>query len=219
MSFAQTYAPINSSAARLACPDDMKPHVEAIFRGEYDVPGLEFSEPPHILDIGANVGGFAVWASRRWPGARVDCYEPNPKALEYLRRNRKLLHPASLIEPVAVTRDAGRRVLHFGRNNLGEASFHDLGEQREEGVEVECVAASSLSDCDILKLDVEGEEWPVIQGCLYKPRAIMLKFHSEQDRKLIDEWLADPYEFRSYQLVRGVIHRADRGTLCYVRQS
>ena len=33
---------------------------------------------PVILDIGANVGSFAAWALKRWPGAHVHCYEPLP---------------------------------------------------------------------------------------------------------------------------------------------
>ena len=46
-------------------PDDMITHIAKIFNGEYNV---GYNNPnPTILDIGANIGGFARWANYRWP--------------------------------------------------------------------------------------------------------------------------------------------------------
>ena len=49
------------------CPDAMAEAVRYVFEGEYeshhDGAGLD------ILDVGANVGSFAIWASMRWPGS------------------------------------------------------------------------------------------------------------------------------------------------------
>jgi FkbM family methyltransferase len=39
-----------------------------------------------ILDIGANVGSFAAWALKRWPGAHVYCYEPLPNNFALLKK-------------------------------------------------------------------------------------------------------------------------------------
>lgn len=40
-----------------------------------------------VLDIGANIGMFALYALRKFPGARVYCFEPAPHCLERLRVN------------------------------------------------------------------------------------------------------------------------------------
>ena len=52
----------------LAVPEAMHWAIKDVLEGEYeggfDGVGLD------ILDIGANVGSFALWASARWPGSR-----------------------------------------------------------------------------------------------------------------------------------------------------
>src|SRR6201996_829519 len=40
-----------------------------------------------ILDLGANVGFFALAARVHFPDAAIHAYEPNPRTLEFLRPN------------------------------------------------------------------------------------------------------------------------------------
>ena len=67
------------------CPEPMLDAVRYVLSGEYesdyDGAGLD------ILDLGANVGSFALWANLRWPGSTIRCYEPNPGTFAYLKRN------------------------------------------------------------------------------------------------------------------------------------
>ncbi len=69
----------------LACPEPMEAAIRHVLEGEYetgyDGTGLD------ILDVGANVGSFALWSSLRWPGSRVRSYEPHPGTFELLRKN------------------------------------------------------------------------------------------------------------------------------------
>jgi len=51
------------------CPPTMLSHVRKVLAGEYDVPYQ--AAKPVILDIGANVGSFAVWAMQAL--ARMPC--------------------------------------------------------------------------------------------------------------------------------------------------
>lgn len=209
------------SAWELACPPDMRRHCEAIFAGEYDVPGLDLHDP-RILDIGANVGAFAAWAADRWPGARVRCYEPNPDAFAFLKGNIITDDPESL-QPLGVLDiprgTMAQRFLHFGRNNLGEASVHKRGEQRSDGAVCSFGSAADLPPCDILKLDTEGCEVEILRGYTETfgpsvlPRAILLEFHSSNDRVIIDRKLG----VLGYVLVRARIDHPDRGVLAFVR--
>jgi FkbM family methyltransferase len=221
---------------RVECPPDMEGHVLEVLRGAYNVPGLEFATPPRILDVGACVGDFGVWAAHRWPGADIRLYEPNPRALAFLRENAarvdELRHR---LVPVAVRGQAGNATLHFGRHNLGEATFHGTETHQAGSVEVDCVAAGSLPDCDVLKIDTEGCEVEILCGYLrprcgagakglsaeqhrifdaHLPKAVLLEFHSAADRVAIDEILRG----LGYRLVHGRIATADMGVLCYVRR-
>jgi len=64
----------------LRAPPSMISRVREIFNGEYDIPYSHQS--PVTVDIGANIGGFAAWASQRWPGSVIHCYEPLPQNFE-----------------------------------------------------------------------------------------------------------------------------------------
>ncbi len=55
-------------------PNDMISHVGKIFQGEYAIERM--GKNPYIIDIGANVGGFAVWAHEYFDKPIIDCYEP-----------------------------------------------------------------------------------------------------------------------------------------------
>ena len=48
-------------------------HVGKIFQGEYAIGAMP---NPYIIDIGANVGGFAVWAHEYFDKPKIDCYDP-----------------------------------------------------------------------------------------------------------------------------------------------
>lgn len=206
--------------AKFVCPTgEMVEHVREVFRGEYD-PGVDIGRgAPMILDIGANIGAFAVWATRAWPAASVRCYEPNPEALRLLELNRPAL---TTVHGVAVRAEAGAGVLRFGKNNIGEASFHELGEQSMHGVRVTCIAASELPPCDVLKIDTEGCEVEILDAYFtareappsWLPVCVLYEFHSEADRITLTHML----ELKGYSLTRASVKSADRGVMCWVRR-
>jgi tRNA1(Val) A37 N6-methylase TrmN6 len=69
----------------LEFPDGMASDIAAVLGGEYEsgYSGAGLT----IVDIGANVGAFSIWASLRWPDSVVHGYEPHPQTFEILRRN------------------------------------------------------------------------------------------------------------------------------------
>jgi hypothetical protein len=63
--------------------------------GEYAHPGLMPVRGDRVVDIGANIGVYSLWAARR--GARVTAYEPAPNTFPHLIAN---VSRASQITPV-----------------------------------------------------------------------------------------------------------------------
>eukprot|EP00913_Durusdinium_trenchii_P033943 g31773.t1 len=62
----------------LQCQEEAFLHHEIFQLGCYEpLQPLEVSEPL-IIDVGANVGMFALWALERWKGSRLICIEPLP---------------------------------------------------------------------------------------------------------------------------------------------
>jgi FkbM family methyltransferase len=195
----------------LTCPPSLAPHMQKVLRGEYNLPYRHLN--PVILDIGANIGGFAAWAIERWPGCFIHCYEPLPGNFELLRYNLRDLVGVSISLNNFAIGDPARTRLFLGKNNCGEASFFDLGEQSSESVEVVTKAPDVLPKADILKIDAEGSEIDILARMTQiKFDVVLLEYHSEQNRRKADELLSE------YFLIGGEIRCLHRGVLKYVHR-
>lgn len=156
---------------------------------EYDIPGLELDKPS-VLDVGANIGAFALWALERWPGARVTCYEPIPANVAMLRLN---VPNAAGIEDAAVVGEAHGPITLLGGYNAGTWSRHALPGRMGDSIKVETVSAGNLDAYDVLKLDTEGCELEILQNYrhLATCKAVLLEWHRVADvepiRKLLTE--------------------------------
>lgn len=166
--------------------DSMLPHVSSIFGGEYDFERVELS-PKSILDIGANEGAFTAWAESKWPDAVIHSYEPNPSSFRRLERNAH----RGMTYPFGVTRDGRGLSMRMGKHNSGECSIHDLGDQSDALMECRSISASSLPNCDLVKIDTEGCELEILEHLnLAETRAVALECHRDSDREQIASLLA-----------------------------
>jgi FkbM family methyltransferase len=195
----------------LTCPPSMAVHAQKVLRGEYDLP---YEHPnPVILDIGANIGAFALWAIGRWPGCHLHCYEPLPSNFDLLRRNLAHLPAGTVSLHAFAIGDPSRTRLFLGKNNCGEASFFDLGEQSGESVEVLTRSPDVLPRANLIKIDAEGAEVEVLAGMgRIDSDVIVLEYHSESNRRKVDALLAD------YVLVGGQVRGPHRGVMKYVHR-
>jgi FkbM family methyltransferase len=187
-------------------------HIEEILKGEYDLSYSRYA--PVIIDIGANIGGFAVWASQRWRDATIHCYEPVLANFELLQKNvqrfpscRALLNNFAIGAP-------HRTTMFLGKNNCGEASFFELGEQSTEMVNVRTKDASVLPPAHILKVDTEGSEIEILeQHRSIDYEVILIEFHGETKRRRVDEIL------HNYCLIGAKIRHPHRGILKYIHHT
>jgi FkbM family methyltransferase len=158
-----------------------------VFEGEYNY-GRPSVEPVRtIVDVGANVGSFAVWASRVWwPGQiiRIDCYEPNASAISLIVQNTLVAGHQAWVHPVAVT---SRRSALFkehddwgGSRTCGETS----------GVPVKVLHPRDLPPADCLKVDAEGVDPEVFYHYRHMQTVLvaMWEYHDARDREPI-EWI------------------------------
>jgi FkbM family methyltransferase len=183
-------------------------HVGKIFQGEYAVGKID---NPYIIDIGANVGGFAVWAHEYFNNAKIDCYEPIKANYDLLRQNIEGTDIA--VRNIAIGKDDGERMMYYGLHNCGEASMFQGEEQRQEGEMVKVMSAKHLPQCDIIKIDTEGAEIEILENLVHFPNIFLVEFHSAYNRRKIDELLLD------YTLIECTMRGWNYGILKYVKSS
>lgn len=191
-------------------PDNMVKHIEKIFEGEYDIP---YENPnPVILDIGGNVGGFSLWADKRWANSKIYSYEPIKNNFNLLKENTKDMDNI-VISNVAIGSKEETRRMYYGAHNIGECSFEHGLEQIEDGEDVSVMPASLLPNANIVKIDTEGAEIEILENMIIKPDVYLIEFHSAYNRRRIDNILYD------YTLMAADIKLPNYGILKYALSS
>jgi len=191
-------------------PDNMVKHIEKIFKGEYDIP---YKNPnPVILDIGGNIGGFSLWANKRWANSKIYTYEPIKNNFNLLKENTKDMNNIVILNVAIGSKEETRR-MYYGAHNIGECSFEHGLEQIEEGEDVSVMSANLLPKADIVKIDTEGAEIEILENMLIKPDIYLIEFHSAYNRRRIDNILYD------YTLVSANIPLPNYGIVKYALSS
>lgn len=140
---------------------------------------LDALESPAIMDLGANIGLFGLYALGRWRGARVVGFEPDPANADLLDRT---IAANGLAEQWRVVRAACSNqegIARFSAGHLSESKITEGG--LGSTLEVPMVDAfDACRDAHLLKIDIEGAEWPILTD----PRlsqlsafAIVLEWH------------------------------------------
>ncbi len=141
-------------------------------RREYRLEQLPDLVRPVVIDAGANAGNFARYVMKRWPGATVHCYEPNPQTFAALN-GASLAGVVSTQAALTHGRKEGKVKLYMGVNGSEECSLRDdvrwphLSQRLDTWVEVETIDSATLPKCDVFKCDTEGSELEILSGYPY----------------------------------------------------
>ncbi len=155
--------------------------------GEYEFPCD--TDAPVILDCGSHIGLSVAWFKRRFPGARITAFEPDPQNFELLQAN-VAANGFECVELLNVALASERGTARFyGQFKAEEpmSSSHSLkedwGTQRTKSwilVQTVPLADYITGPVDYLKLDIEGMEAEVLRSIasrLHLVKAIGLEFH------------------------------------------
>jgi FkbM family methyltransferase len=216
--------------------------LDEIFRNEaYAIPDVvatrlrTLGHPPRVLDLGGHVGLFGLWFRRSFHDAHITSYEPDPENVATLRttvRVNALGDKWTVVEAAAATA-AGEATF------ISDGALSQLGGREESLREEHAVLAKifpflegkrlltpkevtvrtedvlpAMAECDFLKLDIQGGEWPLLTD----PRleqlsavAFVLEMHpaaAPMHNPL--EWLTDRLRGLGYALIVQPAHGGER---------
>jgi len=194
---------------------------DSIFAGA-TYPTISFvSEVKTIVDIGANVGAASVYFAIAYPDAKVYAFEPGSAALSLLQQNVEPLRNVTVF-PFGLHSREQRLSLFHGKNDSVESSLCPTPRTGSDSEEIRLVcapdflASQGVHRIDILKIDTEGCEVPILRALhpyLPEVKVLYVEYHSERDRRMIDEMLA-----ATHVLWRGHVTFAYRGEFCYLKR-
>lgn len=155
---------------------------------DYEVHGTAIQDGWNVVDIGAGLGDFTVFAAQRAPHGRIFAFEPAPDSVALLEKNLSLNNVQNVqVFPCAVSHVAG--TLQLDVSGGVAVQYRTVGEARTPAgkIEVRSLAlADVLADlpggvCDFLKMDCEGAEYEMLlnldDAALRRIRRVCLEYH------------------------------------------
>lgn len=202
--------------------------VESLFSKEPDT--IEwiggFAEGETLLDIGANVGMYSIFAARA-RGARVFAFEPESQNYAILNRNIHLNALSDLVRAycVALSDRAGFSRLHLSMFVSG-GSCHSYDAPLDHNNQPvvssfaqgcvattvdDLVAAEAMPVPAHIKIDVDGLEHKVVAGAANtladrRVRSVLIEINTALDEhwEIVDTFLALGFDYGRDQVARSV---------------
>ncbi len=157
----------------------------------YEKHGTAVGEGWTIIDIGAGIGEFSLYAALDHPKNVIYAYEPYAESFALLLENLRLNETNNVKAfPEAIGAHTGRLALVSEGEPL-QLQSHDVGTVPPLG-KAQVVPSLSLGDafarlglerCDLLKLDCEGAEYSILfnasEAVLQRIERIVMEYHDD----------------------------------------
>lgn len=158
--------------------------------------------PRVIVDLGANIGSFTLYASRVWPQAVVYAYEPSSANFDLLKINIYRNGVDAWPVAMAVGDTTGVATLHLSsQGDSGHASLNFYEGEHSQTELVPCITLDHVIDkvggiIDFLKVDIEGTEYEMLKACtqLDKVKMMVVEGKAAPLIELLTERGFDAYE-------------------------
>lgn len=166
---------------------DERALIEVIEKTTYRRKGIGFDVEAgeHWLDLGANIGAFALYCKLR--GATAECYEPQPDCFSILKKN--VPYKGFTLAPAAVTLSKEAALTLYSSPRKGEhyrgTTFKRNGYKQEQQVPNLYAGFLPRREFSGVKMDIEGGEGPLLDaGLLPKCEKLCLEYHTSVDDDL-----------------------------------
>jgi FkbM family methyltransferase len=121
---------------------------------------------PKIIDCGANIGMSVFFHKYFHPNAHITAFEPNPSAFELLELNVKsngLKNVTLVKKAVSSSLEPISFFVNNDKGSLLSSIREDRGGSSKIEIETDLLSNYLKEKVDLLKIDIEGAEWQVLE--------------------------------------------------------
>jgi FkbM family methyltransferase len=143
-----------------------------------------------VFDVGAHVGTYSILAAKRTgPTGKVVAFEPTPTTREFLTRHLSFNHVADcvIIRAACCAERSGTVDFFVGPDAEAQNGLHPIGDTTKIQVAATTIDGEATAfgrPPDLVKIDVEGAEWQVLQGAMAtlktRPPKLLLSLHPDR---------------------------------------
>ena len=190
-------------------------------RGEYIVnPDCKL-----IVDAGANIGSFSIFAAAQAPHAKIIALEPFPNTLELLKNNIRLNNLESRVKIIPFGLGSKDGVAFMDSNpDVPSQSIGTTETEQKDGIRVPIKTLKTffreekIEHLDLFKMDIEGAEHPVISSSGREEFERVKRFSLEYHPNGPFEKIHDKLKSLGFELVGNFHFHQDSGVAWFERK-
>ena len=164
---------------------------------DYNKHGFVIKKNDNVIDIGAHIGIFSLYASQFCTNGKIFCYEPSSENYELLENNiitNKIKNIFS--NNIAISGKSEIITFYINPDNTA----HSIFDTTSKSIQIQSRTLQNIFDfnkleiCDYLKLDCEGAEYEIIESLpseyFKKIKQIYIEYHfSDEKYDLLDNMI------------------------------
>ena len=155
------------------------------------VPEYKPAEDHVIIEVGAHIGTFSVFAASKLKRGHVYAVEPSSDSSNYLRINAALNRCDNIsVHQLALADQEGVAFLYYDTGTWGHSTvsgFSGTGEAVKATTLAKFMEENRIEKCDFMKFNCEGAEFPIILSTppevLGRFGVILILYHSDLWKK------------------------------------
>lgn len=182
---------------------------EIFFRKIYNPEGFEIKDSDIVIDVGAHIGSFTIYAAINTKEGQIFSFEPVKENYFLLKKNIELNGIKNVyIHNLSITDKTGKDYIHISDNNTGICSHILKGSKTKKEIVNTTTLTSiiknyKLKKIDFLKIDAEGSEYDILRSLpgsiIKKILKIVIEYHYVNEEKnintLIEFFKENGYEY------------------------
>jgi FkbM family methyltransferase len=167
----------------------------------YEKYGFTIQPGWKIIDVGAGIGDYTLYAANAQPNSKVFSFEPFPESFILMQENLRL-NGISNVQAFdeAIGAASGELILDLTsgeplqfQSHLGQPGNVNNGLLVRSLSLVDALTKLELESCDLLKLDCEGAEYTIL---LSTPQSVLERIH-----RIVMEYHDDPNQNNHIDLI------------------
>ena len=174
---------------------------------EYEKPGFQINGNDIVIDVGAHIGLFALFAAQFCKNGLIHCFEPIKENFDMLVINLKLNNVQNVrAHNIAVSHKIGAVTIFLNSDESG----HSMYVPSENSITVQSDSLKNIFDsneiekCSFAKIDCEGEEYEIINSLptsyIEKIEKMCIEYHFADTKPYLLEDLIKKLEGLSYNV-------------------
>ena len=162
---------------------------------EYSNSGFDINDSDIVIDIGAHIGLFALFASQFCKQGKIYCFEPIKENYELLVENINSNKIKNIIPfNFAVSKESDSVKIFLNDDYSGHSMFLETNNfviVKSKSL-LDIFSENNIQECDFLKLDCEGAEYDIINSLpsdfLNKIKKSVIEYHlADTDPQLLEQ--------------------------------